>query len=49
MGNRLTPQDHCNMIVEYVNLRYKFLRAKYSQFTEDDVYKYWISTKHFKR
>lgn len=43
MGNRLTPQDYCNMIVEYVNLRYKFLRANYRQFTEVDVYKYCLS------
>jgi len=43
MGNKLTPQDYCNMIVEYVNLRYKYLRTKYRQFTEDDVYKYCLS------
>ena len=43
MYNKLTPQHYCNMIVEYVNARHGyFMRTKYKQFTEEDVYNYCL-------
>ena len=43
MYNKLTPQHYCNMIVEYVNAKYGyFMRTKYKQFTQEDVYNYCL-------
>lgn len=43
MSNKLTPQDYCDMIVEYVNAKHGyFMRSKYKQFTEEDVYNYCL-------
>jgi len=43
-NNKLTPQHYCNMIVEYINMRYGyFTKSKYKQFTADDIYEYCLS------
>ena len=43
-NNKLTPQHYCDMIVEYINIRYGyFKKSKYKQFTADDVYEYCLS------
>lgn len=39
------PQDYCNLVVEYINERYRrFLRTR---FTEKDVYNYCLNNTEY--